>query len=986
MVTPYKWNASKALFIFSCWMLLQTIHPALAQQQTGEIRLSLNGKWAFKTDPNQVGEEEKWFAESYTAPGWESMEVPGNWDTHNEYAHFSGKGWYRKTVEVPSNWQGNTIQLHFEAVYHDSKVWLNGKLLGESHSGFFPFSFDVTNDVKLGAKNTIVVCADNTFRRGAIWNWGGIRRPVHFIATNPVRIEQAHIVSNPDLAKGTAALTVKVMLRNDTEQPQEVTCNVAISSTKAGLKNLPLTATLPSKSSKEYVLTTTLSRSQTHLWHFDDPYLYNLEVRLNQKGQVLHKKHDRFGIRKVEIDGITFKLNGEPVRLMGYNWVPDDRTTGNTLPEWRYKEDIDLMKKAGANMTRLSHLPLPNEILDYIDEKGILLYSEIPLWGQDALVDPDNPLPKEWLKNLVNLQFNHPSIIGWCVGNEIGFIHQNPKVMEYVQSAVNYVKNDLDDSRMAVYVSHSADSQVKDKNAPQGAGAYKDVSTVKSTAPHPQALDPTQYSEMVLLNKYGGLGKNADKAHELHPGKPLFYSEIGYNLTNENLNLGVLEAKKMIDDIRGRDYLIGASLWTFNDYRSLWQAHAAWNTAATGNRAWGIVNVFRQPKRAYDAFKREFAPIRSIKVSPVKEAKPGETVRTTVTIQPRGKLDLPAYTLRNYQLVWEVKDRQGKCTESGMATLPQIKPGDKALTQTIQWKMPQENPGQIKFSLLSPTHYNVYDTIVYLQKPAAPEIKAVITGESGVRIVFEKNSTAAYYIVKYGKNDFAATSDTTINHYIDIKKLEKGESYHFQVIGLNDLGLGTPSKTITITPDSDLLPPVIWHAEAADSSLFIGYGYENYDYLYEIRYGTTSDTTQWKSLKVITKGVCRIPNVENGKPYYFQMRRTVQQYVTSKWSEMHTVIPDGKLPPKSPVITGVARKGSQAVIAFMPVPKATAYLVSYQENGKEQSWQISGSNLEYLRIDGLQPSHSYTFRLSAINVYGSSAASEAITSTAVAQK
>jgi beta-galactosidase len=699
----------------------------------------------------------------------------------------------------------------------------------------------------------------------------------------------------------------------------------------------------------------------------------------------MHRTQDRFGIRKVEIDGLQVKLNGEPVRLMGYNWVPDDRTTGNTLPEWRYKQDIDLMKKAGANMARLSHLPLPKEVLDYIDEKGMLIYSEIPLWGQDALVDPANALPKEWLRTLVSTQFNHPSIIGWCVGNEIGYVHQNPKAMEYVESAIRFTKNELDNSRMAVYVSHSADAQVKSPNAPQSAGVTKAKKT-SPTAPHADALDPAEYSEIVLLNKYGSLGGSADKAHHLHPGKPLFYTEYGYNLTSENPNLGVIDARKMLSDIRGRDYLMGASLWTFNDYRSLWQAHAAWNTAPSGNRSWGIVNVFRQPKRAYEDFRREYAPIRSLSVTAMPDLQPGAKVNTTLTIHPRTTLDLPAYTLRNYQLLWEVLDTKGTVAESGFTSLPAIRPGDKLLTQAINWTVPSSNAGQVKISLLSPVNYNVYDTLIYLQKPVAPVVKKVIPGESGVRIIFEKNATATEYTVKYGKEGFTAQSDTTLNDYIDIKKLDKGQPYQFQVIGLNALGEGTPSKAITATPTTDLLPPVIWHAEAADSSFFIGYGYENYDYLYEIRYGQEPDTTRWKTLQVTTKGVCRIPNLENGKTYHFQMRRIVQQYITSGWSEMHQVTPDGNMPPEAPQITGVARKGSQAVIGFKPVDKATRYCVTYEESGKEKTHHVSGSALEYIRLQGLQPGQSYTFRLSAINANGQSEASQGVTTNAVAVK
>ena len=132
---------------------------ASAQGQTGEAKVSLNGSWAFKTDPNNVGEEQQWFGTRYPAAGWEQMPVPGNWDTHNPYAHYAGKGWYRKEVAVPADWKGKTVRLHFEAVYHDARVWLNGKLLGESHSGFFPFEFDVTRAIQYGGRNTIVVCA-----------------------------------------------------------------------------------------------------------------------------------------------------------------------------------------------------------------------------------------------------------------------------------------------------------------------------------------------------------------------------------------------------------------------------------------------------------------------------------------------------------------------------------------------------------------------------------------------------------------------------------------------------------------------------------------------------------------------------------------------------------------------------------------------------------------------------------------------------------
>ena len=102
-----------------------------------------------------------------------------------------------------------------------------------------------------------------------------------------------------------------------------------------------------------YVFNRPLSKSQVKLWHFDHPTLYKSTVTLQDQNGIVFQQTSRFGIRKIEIDGLRFLLNGESVRLAGYNWVADDRTTGNTLPEFRFKEDIDLMKTAGANMARI---------------------------------------------------------------------------------------------------------------------------------------------------------------------------------------------------------------------------------------------------------------------------------------------------------------------------------------------------------------------------------------------------------------------------------------------------------------------------------------------------------------------------------------------------------------------------------------------------------------------------------------------------------
>ncbi|MGI8636942.1 MAG: glycoside hydrolase family 2 TIM barrel-domain containing protein, partial [Segetibacter sp.] len=331
---------------------------------------------------------------------------------------------------------------------------------------------------------------------------------------------------------------------------------------------------------------------------------------------------------------------------------------------------------------RLTHVPLPKEMFDYLDAKGILTFSEIPLWGFDQLVDVNNPLPKAWLKRLIANNYNHPSIAGWSVGNEIG---DSPGVMEYVEDAIKYVRT-RDTSRLAVMISH--------------------------TASRPR--DPIQFSDLGFINRYGPtIGLVADKIHGLHPEKVLFYSEFGYGQLREDLDANV-DAKGMMDSIRFKSYLIGGSLWTFNDYRSSYVGTKEFSE----NRPWGIVDVFRQKKEAWYSFRKEYAPIRDLKIE---IAKGNENSSANIIITPRKVLDLPAYTLKEYSLVWQACNRNNKIEQGGFSKLPVIAPGDNELQQSISWR----NSGEIsylKIKLISPLNYSVCDTTVYFKEPAAPTI------------------------------------------------------------------------------------------------------------------------------------------------------------------------------------------------------------------------------------------------------------------------
>lgn len=929
----------RAVVILCCLLLW----GEAAYEQT----LSLNGNWAFRTDPNDLGKQQGWFQTTMSTAGWDSLPVPGNWDLRNEWANYVGKSWYRRTVRIPAGPRGKTVRLCFEAVYHDAVVWLNGQKLGENHSGYLPFAFDVTDKLSYDGPNTLVVCADNTFRRGALWNWGGIRRSVTLEVTDAVRLVRQHITPVVDLNKRTATVTIRLMVQNHGAAAQAVRGEVRLSAPNGYEAALPYTANIPARQSGGVLLRASLSPKQLHLWHFDDPFLYTATA-ITTTGQTIT---DRFGLRKIEVDNknYAFRLNGEAIRPLGFNLVPDDRTTGNTLPLWRIKEDIDKLKELGCTMARLTHLPVEKEALDYLDERGIMVFVEVPLWGFDLLAKKDHPLPTDWLTRLIERDYNHPSIIGWSVGNEIG---DYPDAMAYVESAITRVRR-LDPTRLAVMVSHSA---VRNER------------------------DPLLFSDLGLINSYGrGIGQTADKIHQRYPDKVLFYTEYGYDQFTENGD-GDLDAKAMLDSLRGKPYLIGGSLWTFNDYRSNYYGTKEFSQ----NRPWGVVDVFRQPKRAYQTFRREVAPIRAMRVEQTPTG-------ATIVLTPRSVLDLPAYTLTKYRVMCKILDEQGRFLGGSFQNLSPIRPGDRAIRQAVQW--PSTTTGSVQIALVSPLGYSVYDTTLFRQKPQPPPLLSVLGGRTEqndprpatgrIRAVFEPVPMATAYKIRYGPTGLTHETPLTRNSFADVPKLSFGQTYQVAVVAVNGAGESEPSNVQTVRVEPDEYPaPIIQHVEPADGGFFVGYATQVDDYLTQLEYtrkaGDYSDTT---TIQTATKGVLFVPRLVNGQPYYFRLRYLKDNYFPTAWTAEHMVTPDGGQRPIPPTVQGVIRQANEAMVCFKTVKKAVGYTLEYRTTSAN-SWssvRVTTAQCGLTTIAGLDPNQPYQFRLATLNAVGQSDFSPIIT-------
>ncbi|WP_299555911.1 glycoside hydrolase family 2 TIM barrel-domain containing protein [Seonamhaeicola sp.] len=561
----------------ACFLLLFITICSCGDKSKDHIsnELSLNGVWQLLVN-NDIGLENI-FYEDYSK--WDTIKVPGNWDTRERYSEYVGKGYYQKGFELPKTWKGKQIRLKFDAVYETAKVWLNGSLLGEHVGGYTPFEFNITDKVDFKNENSVIVMADNTYKRGAWWAWGGISRNVSLIANEDVRMVYQHITSEPDFDNNKVSFTIKYKLENNGERP----ALTQIYSEIEGVHKDSVAIAIEKGSTAVSYLKFEKNLSDVNLWHFDSPNLYELNSSIIVNDKEVDSASDKFGIRKFEVKGEQFYLNNEAVRMNGVNRVHDHPDYGNTEPNHLVKEDMfDIKYNLGCNFSRLMHAPLPKNLLKLCDSIGFLVVEEIPVWGDDdPQAFPNNPRTKQWLKEMIERDYNHPSVVAWSVGNELRDTinpwpkkAMTPEQYGYVNSMLDYTE-ELDPARLKTYV------------------------TITSYREGVIGSEPYEKVDFISMNSYGPAVELTKKTHDKFPGKPIFISEIGKG------QIGPAPGAKLSDELVGYmkelknlPYVTGVSIWSYNDYRSNYKG-----TPESGFREWGVVDERRNKKEAYNQLK-----------------------------------------------------------------------------------------------------------------------------------------------------------------------------------------------------------------------------------------------------------------------------------------------------------------------------------------------------------------------------------------------
>jgi len=379
--------------------------------KTTELRQQINlaGFWSFITEPENTGEDNNYHT---NFPNAESqMWVPGTWNSVPRYWQYQNPAWYKREVLVPE--KGN-LRIRFGAVFYKSKVWFDGRLLGENEGGYLPFSF-VVPDVDPGT-HSLVVRVDNSLdeeslpKDGTDWfPFGGIYRPVYAEIVAESFIDNFHMILS-DLSNTKAEFVVKVYLK----RLREGVSNKLLSLFIDGKQYYSQQHELSGDSS---VVSFNITIKDPKFWSPESPILYQARLIL---GAHEDDQYTRFGINEFSSDGYKIFLNGKRFKLMGANHHDDHPDWGSALPPHLIRQDIEIYKRMRANAAR-GHYPPSEMFMDFCDQYGIVFMNEVPSWQYR----PDqmaNPVVKEKIKNqyygMVYRDINHPSVFCWSLGNE----------------------------------------------------------------------------------------------------------------------------------------------------------------------------------------------------------------------------------------------------------------------------------------------------------------------------------------------------------------------------------------------------------------------------------------------------------------------------------------------------------------------------------------------------------------------------------------
>jgi beta-galactosidase len=339
---------------------------------------------------------------------------------------WSGVLTYRKKIQVPENWKGRSIQLEFEGVYMNAKVFVNGNVAAFHPYGYTSFIVDLTPYLNYGAENDLAVVVNNSAQPNSRWYSGtGIYRHVWLRTGSGVHIPPWGVfVTTPRIGTEASAVTVATEIVNASGAPAAILLRTAV--LDAGGKMAAWVET-PLEIAARAVMTVTqaLNAANVRLWSLDNPYLYTLTSEVLVGGKVVDAEKTSFGFRSIAVDAKNgFRLNGAPMKLKGGCIHHDNGLLGAASYDRAEERKVELLKASGFNAIRTAHNPPAPALLEACDRLGMLVIDEtFDCWRMGKNPNDYHLYFEDWwqrdTESMVKRDRNHPSVIMWSVGNEV---------------------------------------------------------------------------------------------------------------------------------------------------------------------------------------------------------------------------------------------------------------------------------------------------------------------------------------------------------------------------------------------------------------------------------------------------------------------------------------------------------------------------------------------------------------------------------------
>lgn len=346
-----------------------------------------------------------------------------------------GVAWYRKKIDISKEDKNKTIYLDIDGAMSYAMVWLNENLVGGWPYGYNSFRLDLTPYINPGGVNQLAIRLDNPPNSSRWYPGGGIYRNVWVTKVNPVHVSQwGTFISSRDVSEASATIDLTVQLENKSAIDQSVEVITEIYSFNGGLIRSKKIQDFPKssisiKAGEKLDVNNSVVIDNPRLWGLppsQTPNLYTAITYLYAGGKKIDEFETRFGIRSLVFDAQKGLLvNGEPVKFKGVNQHHDLGALGAAFNTRAAERQLEILKEMGCNAIRMAHNPPAPELLDLTDRMGFLVIDEVfDSWERKKTPLDFHLIFPEWyeadLRSFIRRDRNHPSVVAWSFGNEVG--------------------------------------------------------------------------------------------------------------------------------------------------------------------------------------------------------------------------------------------------------------------------------------------------------------------------------------------------------------------------------------------------------------------------------------------------------------------------------------------------------------------------------------------------------------------------------------